>query len=118
MGCRWITIRGRRVRVGPAAPARLASLEELGDILDLLSVAGVKFVRLSPEVPIEELENPVLRIWLDPETGYMVEVRSGPAAPPIYHHITADEARSLQIRRPSRELLERLFSPEEPGIES
>ena len=117
MGCAWKTIRGRRVRVGAAAPSRPLTSLEIGGLLDLLAGAGIKFVSLSPEVAVEELRDAVLRIWHDPETGYMAEVRTSPTAPPVYHKISDQEARLLQARRPPPQLMARLFAHEEPGVE-
>ena len=103
--------------MGAAAPSRTVTSMEIGAALDLLAAAGISFVRLSPEVPVEELQDAVLRIWHDEETGYMAEVRTSPKAPPVYHKLSDQESRLLQARRPPPELMQRLFSHEEPGVE-
>lgn len=114
MGCRWTTVRGKRVRMGPAGPAVISAQLTIPTIASLMSGIGIEFLAFSPEVHIDELRNAVLRLWLDPEKGYMVEARMTPKAPPIYHSISQLEATSLESGRPTPELLARLLHRDEP----
>jgi hypothetical protein len=114
MGCSWTTVRGKRVRIGPAGPAVISTSLAIPTLANLMGRIGISLLAFSPAVSVDELQNAVLRLWFDPEKGYMVEARRTPGSPPIYHSISQLEATSLESGRPTPELLGRLFHRDEP----
>lgn len=117
MPCRWVTIEGRRVRVGPVDRPVVARPEPVLSPRERLEKLGLFYAFGSPEISIEELRDAIIRVWHDPEKGYMVEARLSPRKPPIYHYVSADEARQLESGEYPPDLIARLFTPTEPGYE-
>lgn len=117
MGCVWKTIEGRRVRVGLAAPARIPKSVLVMSVRERLEALGLVYAAASPRITIEELRDATIRVWKDPEIGYMAEARLSPTAPPIYRRLTDEEARLIEAGKTPPELIARLFQPESPGVE-
>lgn len=115
MGCRWKTVKGRRVRVdtvsGPLSTKLLAGFS----VADLLGEIRARMVTGSPTFTVEELRDAVIRLYYDEEKGYYVEVRRHPSLPPVIRYITQAEATRLEVNRPSPEFIARIFDwPEIP----
>ena len=113
MGCSWSTRAGKRVKIGAAGPSlSVAPIGSFG-VASLMRGLGIFHLVLSPAKTPEDLEGAMLRLWLHPEQGYMIEARSSPGAPPQYHHVSQDEATRLEINRPSPEFISRMLHPAE-----
>jgi len=110
-------VEGRRVRVGAVGPAVTPESVAVISPKARLEALGLVYASGSPRVTIEELAEATIKVWRHPEQGYMAEARFRPSSPPIYHRITDDEARLLEIGKPPPELIAHLFEPEEAGIE-
>jgi len=115
MGCRWKTVGGKRVREdrvsGPVSMNLLASFS----IGDLLAEIKARMISGSPTVTAEELRDATFRLFLNPETGYWLEIRRGPGFPPAYQNITQAEATRLEAHRPEPSFIARMFHwPEIP----
>jgi len=109
MGCRWVTRGGRRIREGPVGGAVTANLLASFSVADLLSEIKARMISGSPAFTAEELRDAVIRLWLDPEKGYIAEVRRHPSLPPVYRAITQAEATKLEVKRPTPSFLAHLF---------
>lgn len=117
MGCGWKSIAGKRVRVGAVSAPLMQTPVALSRLVRFPGVTGV-LSRIIPTLsPAVDWDNTEIRLWLDPEKGYMSEVRIPGHPLPIYHRITDDEARSIQANRPTPELMTRLVTFKEPPLE-
>lgn len=115
MPCRWVTIRGKRVRLsGPVGPPTIVT--EIASITAMLIVASLAAVAVfhSPRITPEEAKDASLRIWLDDEKGYFAEARLRPGAPPIYTALTAEQAQRLKGPEPDPSLIALAFELKEP----
>lgn len=113
MGCGWKTVRGRRVRVGPVgAPVVGTSVMSL-NVLNLLSILNIGFVAGSPEFTREDLSTATVRLWLNPESGYLLESRMSPGSPPMYRAISQAEATLWEAQGPTPAMIAHAFVPEE-----
>lgn len=114
MGCRWTTIAGKRVRLGPIEAARPIERVKEESVRDRMAALGLVVVSASPELTIDDLRDAILRLWLSPETGYLMEARITPGAVPIYHAISQLEATAWEAGAPTPEFIARMFTPVEP----
>ena len=117
MGCKWKTIRGRRVRVG--ATTAIGAPVVAGELSITLRLAalGLVLATHSPSYTIEELKDAIIRLWRREEGGDLAEVRIKPGAPPIYHVVTPEQSRMIEDGEVSGELIADLVHPTEPAIE-
>ena len=113
MGCEWITRDGKRVRVAPVEAARISARIKEESVRERMAKLGLVVVSASPELTIDDLRDAVLRLWKDPETGYMMEARMTPGAAPIYHSISSLEATAWEAGTPPPEFIARMFTPAE-----
>jgi hypothetical protein len=83
----------------------------------LMREAGIKVPRIPNLIKlITGLSPGLLRLWWDSELGFQVEVREAPAAPPVLHQISDDEALRLLRETPDADLAHRLIArPEYVG---
>lgn len=117
MGCRWITVRGRRQRIGPTTPIEAPfELSELSISLRLAAL-GLVLAMHSPGYTIEELKDAIIRLWRRGEGGDLAEVRIKPGDPPIYHVVTPDQAKMIESGEVPPELIADLVTPAEPAVE-
>lgn len=117
MGCRWITVAGRRQRVGAVTPVAAPSTSlELGLALLMLTL-GLGVASHSPGYTIEELKDAIVRLWRREEGRPLAEVRIRPGAPPIYHEVTEEQAGLIETGEITPELIADLCTPTEPAIE-
>ncbi len=77
----------------------------------LMVSLNLSIVAASAELTAEELANAQVRLWRDPERGYILEARRSPTGPPIYHSIPQSEASLWEIQRPSAAMIARAFHP-------
>ena len=54
-----------------------------------------------------------IRLAHDIETGFFVEAREKPGAPPIYHRVSDEEAMAILKQQVSPELHKKVFTPDE-----
>jgi len=114
MGCRWVTIAGRRVRVGPVEPTLpVVKVAELSPA-ERLRALGLFFAAGSPTVTVEELAQATIRLFDHGEMGWLAEAKFKPADLPIYHYITEAEAEAIKTGEITPQLIARLFEPHEP----
>jgi hypothetical protein len=117
MGCRWITVKGKRTRVGATTPvAAPLAITELSIELRLASL-GLGLATHSPGYTIEELKDAIIRLWKREEGGDLAEVRMRPGAPPIYHVVTPEQAKSIESGDITPELIADLVTSTEPTVE-
>ena len=114
MGCEWTTIAGKRVKMSAVEAARPRERVKEENVRERMAKLGLVVVSASPELTIDDLRDAVLRLWLDPETGYMMEARMTPGATPIYHSISNLEATAWEAGTPTPEFIARMFSKDEP----
>lgn len=114
MGCEWVTIAGRRMRVSAVEWPRRQEIIKMESVRERMAKLGLEVVSASPELTIDDLRDAVLRLWKDPETGYMMEARMTPGAAPIYHSISQLEATAWEAGTPTPEFIARMFTPVEP----
>lgn len=55
-----------------------------------------------------------ITLFLDTEVGWLVEARTRPGAPPVYHYVDDDTALDIIEGKLTHELEERLMTPTEP----
>ena len=115
MGCKWVMIAGKRTRVDAVEWARRAPIIKMESVRERMAKLGLEVVSASPELTIDDLKDAVLRLWLDPEKGYIMEARITPGADPVYHAISQREATAWEAGMPSPEFIARMFSPVEPA---
>ena len=115
MPCRWVTIRGRRVRLaGPVGAATEVTQTALVAPALRLAALGLIYASHSPGVSIEQLRKAVIRIWRDEEKGYFAEARFWPGATPIYTALTPEQAHNLEGPEPDPSLIAMVFERKEP----
>lgn len=115
MPCRWVTVRGKHVKLtGPVGAA--STLTQTGALLPELRLAelGLVYASHSPGVSLEELRDATIRIWRDEEKGYFAEARFSPGSPPIYTALTREQALNLEGPEPNPSLIAMVFERREP----
>ena len=80
----------------------------------LLAEVGRKFPRTTLQMRlIEALYSPVIRLWHDLESGWMVEAREKPGAPPIYKSVGDERAMAILKGEVTPEIEKELLTPDE-----
>ena len=80
----------------------------------LLAEVGRKFPRTTLQMRlIEALYSPVIRLWHDIESGWMVEAREKPGAPPVYKVVNEELAMAILKGEVSPEVEKALVTPDE-----
>ena len=80
----------------------------------LMAQIGQKFPRTTLQMRlIEALYSPVIRLWHDIESGWMVEAREKPGAPPVYKSVGDEVAMAILKGEVTHELEEELARPDE-----
>lgn len=80
----------------------------------LLAQIGIKYPRVTSLLAkIIALSPGSVKLWHDVESGWMVEARSKPEAPPVYHSVDDEEAAMIVRGEMTHELEERLMTPDE-----
>lgn len=115
MGCEWTIIAGKRIKLSAVEAARPRARIKEENVRERMAKLGLVVVSASPELTIDDLRDAVLRLWLDPETGYLMEARMTPGAAPIYHSISQLEATAWEAGAPPPEFIARMFTPVEPA---
>lgn len=101
----------RRYGISEAFPAYQKLFKIRGK---LLAQIGFKFPRIPSLLSIIPGLSPgVIKLWHDPESGWMSEARAKPGAPPVYHHVTDDVAMALLKKELTHELEVELMTPDE-----
>lgn len=99
-----------RLGLGPGTPAYETVFAKRGE---LLTEVGRKFPRIDYSLAMWEDFSPErMRVWFDPEFGFVVEVRTGPKAPSMYKVVPAEEAAAVIKREVSPELHIKLLAPD------
>ena len=117
MGCRWVTIRGVRQRVGPVEPVAPPETTELRSVgfWDLIKELFRRFIpHLSPPV---DWDRAILRVHRRVDDSILFEFREHSGDMPIYHGISEDELQSILKAEATPELLIRLVRLQEPVME-
>lgn len=79
----------------------------------LMAEVGRKFPRSYDWLTFLAGESPgTIQLAHDVETGFFAVARVKPGAPPIYHHVTDEEAMAILKREMTVELHDRLFIPD------
>lgn len=79
----------------------------------LLRQIGIKFPRsINQLVRLAGFSPGVIALWHDNENGFMVEARTDPGAPPVYHLVQGDIAMKVLSHDISPELEEFLMKEE------
>lgn len=87
-----------------------------GQRAKLIAEVGRKFPRDYNWLTFLVGESPgTIRLGHDVEAGFFVEARVKPKAPPIYHHVTHEEAMTILKEEIPPELHDRLFT-EDPYL--
>ena len=80
----------------------------------LLKTVGLKFPRtISQILKLAGLSPGTITLWHDVESGWMVEARTKPAAPPVYHYVKDEVAIKLLKGELTKELETILMTPDE-----
>lgn len=80
----------------------------------LMAEIGQKFPRETLQMRlISALYSPVIRLWHDIESGWMVEAREKPGAPPVYKSVSDEVAMAILKGEVTPELEEELVTPDE-----
>jgi len=114
MGCRWITVKGKRVRTAPVGAADQSISLKFANLDELLAFAGISSVSGSPTFTAEDLKHATIRIWKTPEKGYFSEARFTPSSLPIYHSISQAEATLWETDNPTPHMIAHAFERTEP----
>ena len=74
MPCKWVTVRGRRVKIGGSVTAATATMQ-MATLAPSLRLAelGLLYASGSPTVTLEELRDAVVRVWWNEERGWFAE---------------------------------------------
>lgn len=116
MPCRWVTIRGGRVRLGGTVGAATATTQIAAITAAVIASALVSVAIFhSPRVTPEEARDARIRIWFNEERGYFAEARLHPSDPPIYTALTRDQANNLEGPEPDPSLIAMVFERREPA---
>lgn len=112
-GCfKWVNGRLVRVaRVEPIAPPEVVTVQSP---MERLSALGLVYAGRSPGFTIEELWHATIRLFKREEMGWLVEARFKPGDLPIYHSVSEEEAKSIEVGEFSPELIVKLFESTEP----
>lgn len=115
MPCRWVTVRGRHVRLAGRVGAATTVTQIAGISAAIIAgaLAQVAIFR-SPRVTPEEAREASVRVWLDEEKGYFAEARLRPGDPPVYTSLTPGQATNLRGPEPDPSLIAELFRRQEP----
>lgn len=116
MGCEWTMIAGKRVKLSAVEAARPRERIKEENVRERMAKLGLVIVSASPELTIDDLRDAVLRLWRDPETGYLMEARFYPSADPVYHSISQEEATRWESGRPTPEFIARMFRRDDPAL--
>ena len=80
----------------------------------LLAEVGRKFPRETLQMRlIRALYSPLIRLWHDLESGWMVEAREKPGAPPVYRRVEDELAMTILKGEVTPELEKELLKPDE-----
>lgn len=80
----------------------------------LLSQVGLKFPRTITQIlKLVGLSPGTLTLWHDVESGWLVEARAKPGAPPVYHYVKDEVALALLSRQLTHELEATLMTPDD-----
>ncbi|MBA7688702.1 hypothetical protein ES703_97191 [subsurface metagenome] len=80
----------------------------------LMTQIGQKFPRETLQMRlIKALYSPMIRLWHDIESGWMVEAREKPGAPPVYKSVGDEVAMAILKGEVTHELEEELARPDE-----
>lgn len=80
----------------------------------LLGQVGLKLPRtVSLLMKLVGMSPGEIKLWHDAEAGFMAEARVRPGAPPIYHHVSDDEAAEILRGEVSPETHDRLMTPDD-----
>lgn len=115
MPCRWVTVRGRHVRLsGPVGAATTVS--QIAGITAAVIAGALAQVAIyrSPRITPEEAREALVRVWRDEEKGFFAEARLHPGDPPIYTSLTPLQATNLRGPEPDPSLIAELFKQREP----
>lgn len=116
MPCRWVTIKGRRVKLGGRVGAPTAVIQIAAVTAAVISGALAQIAIFhSPRITPEEARDAGVRVWFDEEKGYFAEARLRPGATPIYTALTPEQATNLKGPVPDPALVARLFERKEPA---
>jgi len=81
---------------------------------ELLKRVGFKFPRtISQILKLAALSPGSLTLWHDIESGWLVEARAKPGAPPVYHYVKDDVAVAILSGKLSHEVEAALMKPDE-----
>ena len=115
MPCRWITIRGKHVRLdGPVGASTMTTQTAILSPALRLAALGLVYVTHSPAISIEQLRKAVLRVWWNEERGHFAEARFWPGATPIYTELTPEQAHNLEGPDADPSLIAMCFDRKEP----
>ena len=80
----------------------------------LLKTVGLKFPRtISQILKLAGLSPGTITLWEDIESGWLVEARTKPGAPPVYHYVKDDIAMAILTGALTHELEATLMTPDE-----
>ena len=115
MPCKWVTIAGRRVKLGGRVGAATTVTQIAGISAAVIAgaLAQIAIFR-SPRVTPEEAREASIRVWRDEEKGYFAEARLHPGDPPVYTALTLEQAHNLQGPEPDPSLIALVFERKEP----
>ena len=117
MGCKWVTIDGRRQRIGPVEPTLPVVEVKVLSPAERLRALGLFYAAGSPTVTLEELRQATIRLFNHGEMGWLVEARFKPGDLPIYHYVSDEEAELIRSGEITPALIAHLFEPVEPVME-
>jgi hypothetical protein len=101
----------RRFGISQVSPAYRQLYQARGKILALIGFKIPRIVSLLKVLPF--LSPGSLKLFHDAESGFMVEARVKPGAPPIYHHVTGEIAISILKDELTHEVEESLMTPDD-----
>ena len=100
-----------KLGLGPGTPAYQAVWKKRGE---LLATIGAKFPRIDYSLSMwREFSPGRVRVWFDPEFGFLVEARAKPGALPIYKRVTPEVAVAVIKGEVTPELKAQLLAPVE-----
>ena len=80
----------------------------------LLETVGLKFPRTITQIlKLAGLSPGAITLWHDIESGWLVEARTKPGAPPVYHYVKDDVAIAILKGELTHELETELMAPDE-----
>jgi hypothetical protein len=79
----------------------------------LLKQVGFKYPRtITQLIRLVGFSPGEFAVWHDVESGWMVEARARPGAPPVYHYVSDEVAVAVMKRELTHELEEELLTPD------